>query len=219
MAGDWEARADTLAAEELAAGRPTGWFERLYAEAARGEVDLPWERDDPNIFLATWAAPPPGDGKRALVVGCGLGADAEYAAGLGYDTTAFDVSATAIALAQARHPGSPVHYRAASLLDPPAAWHRAFDLVIEVYTVQALPLELRAEATAQVSRFVAPGGRLVVVAFVRDAGESALEGPPWPLSPAEIRAFAGEDLTLVRAEPHAHPDRPAMHRWIAEFHG
>jgi SAM-dependent methyltransferase len=56
-----------------------------------------------------------GDGRRALVVGCGLGADAEYLAGLGFATTGFDISEAAIRIAQQRHPGSPVHYLVAAI--------------------------------------------------------------------------------------------------------
>jgi SAM-dependent methyltransferase len=51
-----------------------------------------------------------GAGGRAIVVGCGLGADAEYLASLGFDTVGFDISQTAIRLARERFPGSAVRY-------------------------------------------------------------------------------------------------------------
>ena len=34
---------------------PTGWFEPLYAAAARGERSVPWERDEPREALVEWA--------------------------------------------------------------------------------------------------------------------------------------------------------------------
>jgi 2-polyprenyl-3-methyl-5-hydroxy-6-metoxy-1,4-benzoquinol methylase len=37
-----------------------------------------------------------GRGRRALVVGCGLGQDAEYVAGHGFDAVAFDIAPTAV---------------------------------------------------------------------------------------------------------------------------
>jgi 2-polyprenyl-3-methyl-5-hydroxy-6-metoxy-1,4-benzoquinol methylase len=49
-------------------------------------------------------------------VGCGLGADAEYLASLGFDTVGFDISETAIRLARERFPGSAVRYVSADLL-------------------------------------------------------------------------------------------------------
>jgi ubiquinone/menaquinone biosynthesis C-methylase UbiE len=73
------------------------------------------------------------------VVGCGLGDDAEYVAGRGFDTVAFDISASAIRAARRRYPDSAVHYVTADLLDPPGEWERAFDLVVESLTLQALP--------------------------------------------------------------------------------
>src|ERR1017187_7080256 len=75
----------------------------------------------------------------ALVVGCGLGEDAEYIARLGYATTAFDIALTAIAAARSRFPGSPVEYQVADLLAPPPWWSHAFALVVESTTLQALP--------------------------------------------------------------------------------
>ena len=103
---DEEAR---LAAASLATGDPTGWFDRLYAAGEAGRVPLPWSRREPHPLLTEWAQRHhlAGEGKRAIVPGCGLGADAEYLAGLGFATTAFDISPTAIRLARHRHPDSP----------------------------------------------------------------------------------------------------------------
>lgn len=48
---------------------------------------------------------------------------AEHTASLGFDTTAFDVSPSAIAGVRARYPGSSVHYQTADLpADLPADW-------------------------------------------------------------------------------------------------
>ena len=52
----------------------TGWFEPLYAAAARGETGVPWDRGGPSPQLVDWAAARSleGTGRRALVVGAGL---------------------------------------------------------------------------------------------------------------------------------------------------
>lgn len=73
---------------------------------------------------------------RAVVVGCGLGADAEYLAVLDSETVAFDVSATAVDPSRQGWPASTVRYLAADLIAPPLEWREAFDLVVEVITVQ-----------------------------------------------------------------------------------
>ena len=152
---DEEAR---LAAASLATGDPTGWFDRLYAAGAAGRVPVPWSRREPHPLLAEWAQRHhlAGAGKRAIVPGCGLGADAEYLAGLGFTTTAFDISPTATRLARNRTRDSPVEYATADLLHLPRPWLGAFDLVAEIITVQALPRAVRHQATTSVARMTAP---------------------------------------------------------------
>jgi 2-polyprenyl-3-methyl-5-hydroxy-6-metoxy-1,4-benzoquinol methylase len=107
-----------LSAESVAAGDATGWFERLYAEAEAGVSVVPWADGLPDPQLVEWAdragsAGSDGAGRRALVVGCGFGYDAEFLAGRGFAVTAFDLSATAIAAAKRLYPDSRVTYLAA----------------------------------------------------------------------------------------------------------
>jgi SAM-dependent methyltransferase len=214
---DEEAR---LAAASLAMGDPTGWFDRLYAAGAAGRVPLPWSRREPHPLLSEWAQRHQlsGEGKRAIVPGCGLGADAEYLAGLGFTTTAFDISPTAIRLARHRHPDSPVEYVTADLLHLPRPWLRAFDLVAEIITVQALPRAVRHRATTSVARLTAPGGTLLVIAAVRDSTAEPQAGAPWPLTCAEIRQFAADGLIPAATEIATMPYASGERRWRAEFH-
>jgi SAM-dependent methyltransferase len=213
---DWESEAQALAARALADGEPTAWFDRLYAAGRRGDVPIPWDRAEPNALLVRWAAGRSGAGRRAVVVGCGLGRDSEFVAGLGYATTAFDVSETAVSVVQQRFSSSPVRYVVADLLNLPAGW--SFDLVVESFTVQALPVSERARATAAVSGLVAPGGSLVVIAGIREDGEELPEGPPWPLTRAEVDRFGLGGLRAVAVRRVAASD-PAGDRWLAEFGG
>ncbi|WP_329790233.1 class I SAM-dependent methyltransferase [Lentzea sp. DG1S-22] len=194
-------------ARRLQAANPTGWFEDLYAAAGAGTASVPWDVPHPQAHLVEWANGLDGTGRSALVVGCGFGRDSEFLASRGFDVTAFDVSPTGIAAVRARHPGSSVSYVVADLLNPPAEWHRAFDLVVENMTVQALPPALHAEAAGRVAGLT--GGTLLVLAVARDEGPEP-DGPPWPLTRAEVGAFAADGLTersVVRDNG----------RWMAEF--
>lgn len=215
MTRDWDARADELSVEAIEAGEPAAWFDRLYAEGAAGRIGMPWERDEPQAQLVPWFEAWPGSadgaGRRAVVVGCGLGADAEYVAAHGFATTAFDISPTAIEQARARHPGSPVDYRVADLLDLDPDLVGAFDLVVEVYTLQALPDPPRGEAAAAVSSLLAPGGTMVVVAF-RSTGEPDPDRPPYPLTRAHLALLEVADVRLVRADEVEDPVR-----WVATY--
>jgi hypothetical protein len=105
------------------------------------------------------------------------------------------VSATAVTRAKARFPESRVDYRVADLLDAPVQWRQAFDLVVEALTVQSLPPDLREQAVGAVTGFVAAGGELLVVSAQQESGEFP-EGPPWPLTRAEIESFARDGLEL-----------------------
>lgn len=215
-AADPDEAARRLATESLAAADPIGWFERLYAAASDGEAVVPWDRGGPNPLLVEWTSGRDlGDVGRALVVGSGLGGDAEHIAGLGSETVAFDVSATAVATARSRHPGSRVEYLTADLLDPPTAWTQAYDLVIESLTVQSLPVTVRRTAIANVAAFVRPGGRLLLIAFAGFA-DDAFEGPPWPLSRADVETFTSEGLAIERLEDIADADG-GPHQWRVEF--
>jgi SAM-dependent methyltransferase len=217
--GGWDAEGDRLAARSIEAGDPTGWFNQLYAAGEAGAVTMPWDRTTPHPLLAQWAESRKSavDAGRAIVVGCGLGADARYLAQLGYETIGFDIAEAAIRVARQRFPASGVEYVVADLLDLPEAWLRAFDLVVEIITVQALPDPPRGTAIVNVGRLVAPGGTLLVVALRSAGSGSRVTGPPFPLTREEIEAFATDDLTSVRIEETSPPGQPDDPRWRAEF--
>lgn len=212
MTRDWDRRADELAREAIGSGEPTAWFDRLYAEGVAGAVGMPWERDEPQPLLAAWAdrVGLRGDGLRAVVVGCGLGADAEFLATRGFATTAFDVAPTAVAQAAARHPGSKVDYRVADLLDLPPDLVGRFDLVVEIFTLQALPDPPRADAAAGVRSLAAEGGRLLAVAFAADGDGPSAQGPPYPLTRSFMAVLGGETMTPVSLDL-------VGDRWVGEY--
>ena len=214
---DPDAYSRRLARESLTDDDPSGWFDRLYTAAEAGETRVPWDRGTPHPLLVEWAEDRGVHGPgRALVVGCGLGFDAEHVAGLGFDTTAFDVSRTAVETTRRRYPDSAVRYEVADVLDPPPGWDSAFDLVVESLTVQSLPERVRTSATDAISALVAPGGTLLVIAAAR-ADDEPTDGPPWPLTRADVDRFAAGRLRGVRVEPLESADNPGLMRWRAEF--
>ena len=209
MTRDWDDLADELGTRAVAEGEPTRWYDELWSAASRGEVPMPWDRTQPHDLLAAYVAGRDGAGRRAVVVGMGYGADAEHLASLGWTTTAFDISPAAVAATRERYPGSAVDYRVADLLDLPPDLVGAFDLVVEIYTIQALHGSVRAGAVDGVRRLVAPGGTLFVVQIVRDDEEDVGAEPPWLLDRAEMEGLAGDGLvaeSLDRVPNLAQPD-------------
>lgn len=177
------------------------WFEAVYELADDDPARVPWADQVVHPLLAQWLAR---DGKaplggKALDVGCGIGDNAEALAGAGYAVTAFDVVERAVAWARRRFPASRVAYLKADLFDPPVAWRQSFDLVNEIYTIQALPLALRARTTEALAALVKPGGRLLLIARQRTS-EAPPDGPPWPLSDGELELFERAGLTRTTCE-------------------
>jgi SAM-dependent methyltransferase len=192
-------RARALAKESIERGDAVGWFERLYAEAGRGEAVVPWADLAPNPHVVAWLdreRPAPG---RALDVGCGLGDTAEDLARRGFDVVAFDVAPTALEHARRRFPKSRVDYRVADLLALPRDFEGAFDLVVECYTLQVLPPEVRVRAVDALRRTLRPGGTLLVVARGREPEEPQGQ-MPWPLTRAEVEAIQTPALRCVGCE-------------------
>src|SRR5688500_9007499 len=176
-------------------------FEAIYAGAEGGAAQPPWDYGAPRPQLVEWAETHElaGDGREALVVGCGYGADAEFLALRGFRTTGFDFAPTAIAGARRKHPATEVTYLVADVLDLPREWEGKFDLVVESLTVQSMPPAQHPVAARSIAALVAPQGTLLVLATAREDG-SEVTGPPWPLSRAEIDVFADSDLILRRLE-------------------
>lgn len=192
--GDPRDRVRKLAHDSLDRGDPTGWFEALYREARGDAGAIPWADLKPTPGVVEWLRrEPPAPGTRAIVVGCGLGDDALLVAGLGLPTTAFDVSETAVAWCRDRFPEAPVTWVVADLFAAPGPWAQAFDLVVEVNTIQALPPALRTRAIEAVAGLVAPGGACLVVARGRD-DDADVQGPPWPLSRRDLATFQAAGL-------------------------
>jgi SAM-dependent methyltransferase len=174
--------------ERVRAGDPAA-FEQLYRSAGGDASKVPWAELAPNANVTRWLdREMPGggeDGKRALVVGCGLGDDAEELARRGFAVTAFDISPTAIDWSRRRFPRSRVEYVQADLIQTPAAWAGAFDFALESYTIQAMGSAVRDRALRQVASFVAPSGTLLIVCRARDDEEPPGELPQ-PLSRREL---------------------------------
>jgi SAM-dependent methyltransferase len=203
-----------LAEEAHERGDATGWLERLYADAGQDPSRVPWADRTSNPNLTEWLDRRGTHQGRALVVGCGLGHDAEELARRGYDVTAFDVAPSAVEWARSIHQGSPVTYVAADLLHPPHDWTQAFDLVGEIYTVQVLRDEPRREALLALPGLVAPGGTLLLIARGRDDHDES-QALPWPLAKRELSPLAQLGLETVAFEDYS--DAEGRRRFRVEW--
>ena len=194
-------RVQELAQKSYTNNDPTGWFEELYRAAKGDEAAIPWAKLKVNSSLASWIEQNnlQGQGKTALVVGCGLGDDAEALAQLGFKVVGFDISTTAIAWCQKRFPNSQVNYIVDDLLNPNVIGERTFDFILESYTLQALPANVRPQGMESIGKLLAPQGRLLVICRGRDEKEPTKK-LPFPLTKEELSYFEQLGLEQVKME-------------------
>jgi SAM-dependent methyltransferase len=208
-----------LVCAALESGDATGWFEPLYA-GANGDADcISWADQAPNPGLLGWVdgCSLQGKGQHALVVGSGLGDDAEALAARGFAVTAFDIAPTAIRWSRYRFPRTTVDYQVADLFHPPPEWHFAFHLVLEIYTVQSLPVPLRINTLLGIARFVAPGGTLLAICHGTSDPRGRI-GPPWPVTRTELETFRLCGLREVAFDTYPDPTDPGVLHFRAAYH-
>ncbi len=216
------ARVRAIQEEFAARGDTMGWFDALYKEAAGDNDVIPWADLEPNAYFRRWVETTglKGGDRKALVVGCGLGDDAKYLYDLGFKVTAFDISPTAIEWAKKLYGEIEIQFEVADLFEAPSEWNHTqagslrsggFDFVLEIYTVQPLPLEMRPSVIDAVAAFVAENGKLVVVTRGRGDDEEPNE-MPWPLSRRDLSRFEQNglmqtDFVVMDAENEGEPAR------------
>ena len=207
-----------IAGEFAERGDALGWFEALYKGSAGNTEAIPWADLEPNKFLRTWAENTglTGNGRKALVVGCGLGDDANYLDELGFKVTAFDISPSAIEWAKQLYGDADIHFEVADLFQPNPEWIGAFDFVLEIYTIQPLPLEMRPSVIDAIAAFVAPGGTLLVITRGREDDEEPVE-LPWPLSRQDLGRFETNGLEQTRFEIMMGDEDEPIPRFVVEY--
>ena len=173
-----------------------GWFDSIYTDAKGDYRAVFWADLEPSPYLIEWIQHNETDStvKKAIVVGCGIGDDAEALSSFGYEVTAFDVSPEAIKLCKKRYPKTKVKYRVENLFEYPKEWQENFDLVYECNTIQVLPHKYRRDARDSMVAFLKKEGYILVSCRSRKKGEQ-LDAIPLPLDKDEIDGFVKCGLT------------------------
>ena len=197
-------------------GEPLRWFEELYAGANRNSNEIPWARMEPHPKMVEWIANQPDVQGKALVIGCGLGDDAEWLSVAGFEVTAFDISESSIQWCKERFPSTAVDYIVADLLNPPEAWFKAFDLVVEIHILQAIPEEVRDPAAVQIPGLLDSGGSLLCIGRLAGLQTPNETPPPWPLSRTWLEGRFSS-LNPTSFQHFTYEESPSIDRYLASW--
>jgi len=197
-------------------GEPLRWFEELYAGANRNSNEIPWARMEPHPKMVEWTANQPDVQGKALVIGCGLGDDAEWLSVAGFEVTAFDISESSIQWCKERFPSTAVDYIVADLLNPPEAWFNAFDLVVEIHILQAIPEEVRDPAAAQIPGLLNSDGSLLCIGRLAGLQTPNETPPPWPLSRTWLEGRFSS-LNPTSFQHFTYEESPSIDRYLASW--
>ena len=173
---------------------PTGWFDSIYKSANGDHTKVFWADLEPSPYLVSWLEKNPIDkpSKRACIIGCGVGDDAEALSKFGFEVTAFDISVTAIELCKNRYKDTKVNYVVADLFDYPKEWFEKFNVVYECNTIQVLPGDYRIKARIAMSSLICKDGYILVSCRSRNEGEKE-NSIPLPLTKCEMDEFVNSD--------------------------
>jgi SAM-dependent methyltransferase len=156
-----------------------------------------WLREPSSTVVDAVAGLPAG---RAVDLAAGPGRHARWLAGRGWQVTAVDFSAVGIEQGRAADPAGAVEWVVSDVAD----WSPAgpVDLVLVAYA------QLGADGLRRAARWLAPGGRLVVVGH---ALRNLVDGVHGPKDPAHLQTEQGlragaEGLVVERLEEVLRPD-------------
>ena len=197
---------------------PTGWFDSIYTDAEGDHRDVFWADLEPCPYLLEWlkSCDFKHTGRMAVVIGCGVGDDAEALSEAGYEVTAFDISPEAIRLCINRYPDTTVNYLVADLFDYPSQWAENFELVYECNTIQVLPGNYRIQARVAMVSLLAPQGYILVSCRSRLKGEQE-DDIPLPLDKEEIDGFIRCGLSEERFDAYDDTQEPPVPHFFASY--
>ncbi|NJK27666.1 MAG: hypothetical protein HC925_02740 [Coleofasciculaceae cyanobacterium SM2_3_26] len=92
----------------------------------------------------------------------------------------------------------------------------AAEFLFEAYTLQVLPSDLRLIAIAKISNFVAPSGKLLVIARGREESDPSGE-IPYPLTQRELEQFKLAGLHQQSFERYLDSELPPVQRFRALY--
>lgn len=204
--------AKELSKKFVSNGKDLDFFEEIYSKSRSENMNIPWARMGANPNIVVWLDKINKKAKKALKIGCGLGDDAEELQNRGFEVTAFDISKSAIELCKERFPESCVEYLVADILNPKNEWIDNFDFIVEAYTLQSMPTDMRLKAIEKIPKLLTKNGELLIVCMAKNENEISPDLPPYPLLKDEILLFEKYGLKVMEFEDYIDESSNAKRR-------
>ncbi|NQY20202.1 MAG: methyltransferase domain-containing protein [Campylobacteraceae bacterium] len=196
---------------------PTSWCNSIYEDVKGDYTKVFWSDLESNPYLLEYISNNKAEGKKAIVVGCGVGDDAFSLSEAGYKVTAFDISSAAIDLCKKRYENSKIDFLVADLFDYPISWFEDYDLVYECNTIQVLAGKYRILAREKISSLLKKDASVLVSCRSRREGQQENDIPK-PLDKKEINEFVHKDkLKEVFFVSYYDTQEPPICHFFAEY--
>jgi len=165
------------------------FFDNIYKNTNDTHSNIPWATLNANIYLKDYL-----DNnemvknKKALVIGCGLGDDANELSLKGYEVDAIDISDHAISLAKKRFQDKNINFKVEDIFDLPKSMINSYDFIYEGLTIQSIHPQYRESLIKIIYSLNKSNGELLLYTNIQNDSDS-FGGPPWPLYRKDLEIF------------------------------
>ncbi len=164
--------------------------------AAYADNETPWDKGyaSPPLrsFFKTYTLK-----GRVLVPGCGTGHDVRLIAEQGVFVLGLDISPLALEKSRAFPAVGHEEYVLADFMNLPESYCEQFDTVVEHTCLCAIDPDDRGAYVQSLQKALKPGGNYLAV-FFREVSDYNGNGPPHPISSAEIDALFAKRFEILR---------------------
>jgi len=193
------------------------FFENVYKNASENLDKIPWATFDANEYLQDFFKNKEKvTNKKALVIGCGLGDDAQFLTKMGYIVDAIDISPTSIKLAKQRFDNKNINFSVEDIFELPSNMINNYDFVYEGLTIQSIDPKHRIQLIEIISSLNNDNGELLLYTNYQEDIDT-FGGPPWPLYKRDLALFLDYDYKLEDYKEEYETKNIAPYKCVCHF--
>ena len=193
------------------------FFENVYKNASENLDKIPWATFEANEYLQDFFKNKQKvTNKKALVIGCGLGDDAQFLSKMGYIVDAIDISPTSIKLAKQRFDNRDINFSVEDIFSLPSNMINNYDFIYEGLTIQSIDPKHRIQLIEIISGLNNTKGELLLYTNYQEDIDT-FGGPPWPLYKRDLALFLNYDYKLEDYKEEYESKNIAPYKCVCHF--